>query len=79
MGKARLKFPYPDAGIKLIMKAVEFPLREIVANCGDEPSVVVNAVLAGTIKYARIWQPCAANDTYGDMLGKHRFNPCFER
>ena len=29
------------------MKAVESPLREIAYNSGDEPSVVVNAVLAG--------------------------------
>ena len=36
-----------DAGIKLVMKAVESPLREIAYNSGDEPSVVVNAVLAG--------------------------------
>ncbi len=43
-----------DAGIKLVMKAVESPLREIVANCGDEPSVVVNAVLAGKGNYGRI-------------------------
>ncbi len=53
-----------DAGIKLVMKAVESPLREIVANCGDEPSVVVNAVLAGKGNYGYN----AANGTYGDML-----------
>ena len=34
-----------DAGIKLVFKAIEAPLREIVANAGDEPSVVVNKVL----------------------------------
>ncbi|MBP7740513.1 MAG: chaperonin GroEL, partial [Brachymonas sp.] len=28
-----------DAGIKLVFKAIEAPLREIVANAGDEPSV----------------------------------------
>ncbi|MFO0299919.1 MAG: chaperonin GroEL, partial [Pseudomonadota bacterium] len=31
-----------DAGIKIVLRAVEQPLREIVANAGDEPSVVVN-------------------------------------
>jgi chaperonin GroEL len=53
-----------DAGIKLILKAVEAPLREIVANAGGEPSVVVNAVLNGSGNYGFN----AANDTYGDML-----------
>src|SRR6059036_368631 len=33
-----------DAGIKIVMRAIEQPMREIVANAGDEPSVVVNAV-----------------------------------
>jgi len=53
-----------DAGIKLVMKAVEAPLREIVNNAGGEASVVVNAVLAGKGNYGFN----AANDTYGDML-----------
>src|SRR5881409_3584716 len=34
-----------DAGIKIVMRAIEQPMREIVANAGDEPSVVVNAVV----------------------------------
>ncbi|MFO0530591.1 chaperonin GroEL, partial [Brevundimonas sp.] len=51
-----------DAGIKLVMKAIEAPLREIVYNAGGEPSVVVNAVLAGKGNYGFN----AANDTYGD-------------
>src|SRR5690554_562506 len=33
-----------DAGIKLILRAIEAPLRTIVANAGEEPSVVVNKV-----------------------------------
>ncbi|MBA4109932.1 MAG: molecular chaperone GroEL, partial [Leptothrix sp. (in: Bacteria)] len=53
-----------DAGIKLILRAVEAPLREIVANAGGEPSVVINAVLAGKGTYGFN----AANDTYGDMI-----------
>jgi len=53
-----------DAGIKLVLKAIESPLREIVANAGDEPSVVVNAVLAGKGNYGYN----AANGTYGDMI-----------
>ena len=53
-----------EAGIKLVLKAIEAPLREIVANAGGEPSVVVNAVLAGKGNFGFN----ASNDTYGDML-----------
>ena len=53
-----------DAGIKLVLKAIEAPLREIVANAGGEPSVVVNAILNGSGNYGFN----AANDTYGDMI-----------
>ncbi len=53
-----------DAGIKLVLKAIEAPLREIVYNAGGEASVVVNAVLAGSGNYGFN----AANDTYGDMI-----------
>jgi chaperonin GroEL len=34
-----------EAGIKIVMKALEEPLRIIVANAGSEPSVVLNKVL----------------------------------
>ena len=53
-----------DAGVKLILKAIEAPLREIVNNAGGEASVVVNEVLNGKGNYGFN----AANDTYGDML-----------
>jgi chaperonin GroEL len=53
-----------EAGIKLILKAIEAPLREIVANAGDEPSVVVNEVVKGTGNYGYN----AATGVYGDMV-----------
>ena len=53
-----------DAGIKIVLRAIEQPLREIVANAGDEPSVVVNKVLEGKGNYGYN----AANGTYGDMI-----------
>ncbi len=53
-----------DAGIKLILKAIEAPLREIVGNAGGEPSVVINKVLEGAGNFGFN----AANDTYGDMI-----------
>jgi hypothetical protein len=36
-----------DAGVKIVLRAIEEPLRAIVANAGDEPSVVVARVLEG--------------------------------
>lgn len=53
-----------DAGIKLILKAIEAPLREIVANAGDEPSVVVNKVVEGAGNFGYN----AASGIYGDMV-----------
>jgi chaperonin GroEL len=60
-----------DAGIKIVMRAVEQPLREIVYNAGGEPSVVVNAVLAGKGNHGFN----AANDTYGDMIDMGILDP----
>jgi chaperonin GroEL len=34
-----------EAGIKIVMRALEEPLRQIVANAGAEPSVVMNKIL----------------------------------
>ena len=53
-----------DAGVQIVLRAVEEPLRQIVANAGGEPSVVVNAVAAGKGNYGYN----AANETYGDMV-----------
>src|SRR4029079_7821611 len=55
--------PDQDAGIKLILRAIEEPLRIIVQNSGDEPSVVVNAVLGGKGNYGYN----APNGQDGDM------------
>jgi len=53
-----------DAGIKLILRAIEEPIRIIVQNAGDEPSVVVNAVLNGKGNYGYN----AQNGQYGDLI-----------
>ncbi|MDD5405140.1 MAG: chaperonin GroEL [Sulfuricella sp.] len=53
-----------EAGIKIVMRALEEPLRQIVANCGDEPSVVVNKVLEGKGNYGYN----ASTGEYGDMV-----------
>jgi len=36
-----------DAGISILLRALEEPLRQIVANSGAEPSVVLNKVVEG--------------------------------
>ncbi|AVF41886.1 chaperonin GroEL [Pandoraea apista] len=36
-----------DAGIQIVLRALEAPLRVIAANAGDEPSVVIAKVLEG--------------------------------
>ncbi len=53
-----------EAGVKIVLKAIEAPLRQIVANAGDEPSVVVNKVLEGKGNFGYN----AATGEYGDML-----------
>ena len=53
-----------DAGISIVLRAIEEPLRQIVQNAGVESSVVVNEIIKGTGNYGFN----AANDTYGDML-----------
>jgi chaperonin GroEL len=53
-----------EAGIKIILRAIEEPLRQIVINCGDEASVVVNKVLEGKGNYGYN----AATSVYGDMV-----------
>ncbi len=53
-----------DAGIKIVLRAMEQPLREIVANAGDEASVVVNKVVEGSGNFGFN----AATGEYGDMV-----------
>ncbi|WP_252272850.1 chaperonin GroEL [Pseudomonas subflava] len=53
-----------NVGIALLRRAVEAPLRQIVANAGGEPSVVVDKVKNGTGNFGFN----AATDVYGDMI-----------
>jgi len=60
-----------DAGISIVLRAMEEPLRIIVSNAGDEASVVVNAVLAskGNNGYN------AATGEYGDLVAQGVIDP----
>jgi chaperonin GroEL len=53
-----------NVGIALLRRAVEAPLRQIVANAGDEPSVVVDKIKQGSGNYGFN----AATGEYGDMI-----------
>lgn len=53
-----------NAGINILRRAVEAPLRQIVANAGDEASVVLDKVKQGSGNYGYN----AATGEYGDML-----------
>jgi chaperonin GroEL len=60
-----------DAGIQIVMRSIEEPLRQIVYNSGDEPSVVVNKVLGlkGNEGYN------AATGEYGDLVSMGVVDP----
>ncbi|HQT81507.1 MAG: molecular chaperone GroEL [Ferrovum sp. 37-45-19] len=60
-----------EAGIKIVSRAIEEPLRQIIANCGDEPSVVVNKVLEGTGNYGYN----AQSGEYGDLVSMGVVDP----
>ena len=53
-----------NAGIKIVLRAMEEPMRQIVANAGEEPSVIVNAVSQEKGNYGYNAQTGA----FGDML-----------
>jgi chaperonin GroEL len=53
-----------DAGIKIVARALEEPLRMIVANAGAEPSVVLNKVSEAKTNFGYN----AQTDAYGDMM-----------
>ncbi len=60
-----------NVGIALLRRAVESPLRQIVANAGDEPSVVVDKVKQGEGNYGYN----AATGEYGDMIAMGILDP----
>ncbi len=58
-------------GIVIAKRAMEAPLREIVANAGEEPSVVLNKVYEGTGNFGYN----AATGEYGDMVALGILDP----
>ena len=68
-----LKSDNPDiqAGINLVAKAIESPIRQIVENAGVEGSIVVGKVLEKTGNFGFD----AATEEYGDMVKKGIIDP----
>ena len=60
-----------NVGINILKKAIEEPLRQIVANAGADASVVLNAVADGEGNYGFN----AATDEYGDLVAAGIIDP----
>jgi chaperonin GroEL len=60
-----------SVGINLLLKAVTAPLRQIVANAGEESSVVLDKVAGGSGNYGFN----AASGEYGDMIDMGILDP----
>ncbi|MCY3817535.1 MAG: chaperonin GroEL [Gammaproteobacteria bacterium] len=60
-----------DVGIKIMRRALEEPLRQIVANAGADASVVLNQVASGEGDYGYD----AALGEYGELVGKGIIDP----
>ena len=64
--------PDQDAGIRIVGRALEDPIRQIAANAGEEPSVIVNRVEEGEGNFGYN----ALTDEYGDMVKMGVLDPC---
>jgi chaperonin GroEL len=60
-----------DAGISIVLKALEEPARCIAYNAGDSADVVVNSIAASTGNFGYN----AANGTYGDLVEQGVIDP----
>ena len=61
-----------DVGIATVRRAVEAPLRQIVVNCGDEASVVVNEVANNKVAD---FGYNAATEKYGNLVEQGVIDP----
>jgi len=60
-----------DMGVKILLRAAEEPLRQIVANAGEDGSVVLNKVRDGKGNYGYN----AATSDYGDLIDMGILDP----
>ena len=59
------------AGIQIVLRSLQEPLRQIVANTGAEPSVVLNNVAEGSGSYGYN----ASTEQYGDLVDMGVIDP----
>jgi len=71
IAKAKGENTDQEAGIKIVLRAMEEPLRQIVANTGFEPSVVVNRVIEGKGNFGFN----AQTGEYGDLVDMGVLDP----
>jgi chaperonin GroEL len=64
--------PDQDAGMRIVRRAVEEPLRQIVRNAGAEPAVVIQRVADGDGNFGFN----AASGEYGDLVKMGVLDPC---
>ena len=64
LGKLKSANVDQEAGMKIVMRALEEPIRQIASNAGDEASVVVNKVVEGKGNFGYN----AGTGEYGDMV-----------
>ncbi len=71
LGTLRADNADQDAGIQIVLRALEDPLRQIVSNAGGEPAVVLQRVVDGKGNYGYN----AATGEYGDMVAMGVLDP----
>ncbi len=60
-----------DAGIKIVLRALEEPMRQIVTNAGEEPSVVLEKVIEGADQFGYN----VTTGEYGDLMAMGVVDP----
>jgi chaperonin GroEL len=64
VSKVKGKNDDQKVGVNILLRSLEEPLRQIVANAGEEPSVILNQVAEGAAAYGYN----AATGEFGDMI-----------
>ena len=71
VGAAEVQNPDQETGLRIVKRALEEPLRQIVANAGEEGSVVLNNVAENEGNYGYN----ATTGEYGDMVAMGILDP----
>ena len=72
LGEVKCANADQERGVAIVLRALEEPLRQIVENAGEEPSVVLDRVLAGGANFGFN----ALTGQYGDLVEMGILDPC---